>query len=161
MTMPRCRRSSKPARAIAIAFAIAFAGCVTVPPPPRFKPADAKDAKAYKFTMAFTGSPECTISATPDWANCNTNLDANSRGQPRDCTWIPYDATVEFAGPAERKFELQFDPFGKSSISVSGTSGPLSIARDTSKPKGTNRHHVFRVTAAGCKPLDPEIIVNW
>jgi hypothetical protein len=158
MTVPSCRLSRSPARALALAVAFAAAGCATAP---KFKPTDSKNPKAYKFTIGFSGSPECPTSATPDWANCRTDLDPNARGQPKDCTWVPYDATVELAGPDGKSFGLQFDPFGRSSIPVTGTTGPLSVPKDAAKPHPTDRHYTFRVTAEGCKPLDPEIIVNW
>jgi hypothetical protein len=166
MTTPRKDRDRTFARStvLALAMVVAGAACVTAPPPPKYKP-PTKDTNVplYVFTVDLGGSP-CQITLKTDWANCNTSLPPNAPDpkQPKDCTRAKFDdARVEFVGPAGKPFKLEFDPFGQSSLTVTGTSGPLSFVRDAGKPQGQSKTYTFRVTAPGCRPYDPEIIVDW
>lgn len=164
MTTPRNDPNRTPARSAALALAILLAGAGCAAAKPQYKP-PSKDRAVplYTFTIEFSGSP-CQISAKSDWANCNPSLPPNAEDpkQPRDCTRARYDnAQVEFAGPKGKQFKLEFDPFGQSSLAVTGTTGPLSFARDAVKPNYTSKTYTFRVTAPDCRPYDPEIIVDW
>lgn len=155
-------RMSMRSTALAVALLLAGAGCATpAPPKPVFKSPVDRAAPTYRFTIGFSGSPECPSSVASDWANCNTTLKPNDPRQQKDCTWMYKDSLVEFAGPAGKQFKVEFDPFGLSSIPVNGTTNPLPLARDVVKAEGASKTYTFRVTAAGCRPIDPEIIVTW
>jgi hypothetical protein len=136
--------------------ALLAVGCAT--PKPVYK-----DSRAgpISFTIGYDPADpkQCPRSAEPDFKNCNPNLRPNDPGQPQGCARATPTQSVVFGSKSGKDFELQFDPFGKSSIASSrGTTGvlPFITARKT-----TSLTYTFRVKAEGCEPLDPEIIVDW
>jgi hypothetical protein len=113
---------------------LAAAGCMTT---------RATAGTAYTFTIQFEKG--CPVSPMPGKLNCPDAA--------KDCLAVSaaHMDTVTFRASDDSSFDLVFDPFRR--VRASGQT--FAVAADT--PPGT--YHFF-VTAKGCTPLDPRIIVQ-
>jgi hypothetical protein len=142
-----CRRA-----VLGIAAGILVAACAAP------KPVYRTDRTPYRFTIDRDLADKSKCKVEVDFKNCDPHLKPNDPGQRKDCLRALGGQDVVFASSVG-EFELQFDPFGKTSIPSSGGSTPPLPVRELTQHG--SKPHTFWVKAASCPPVDPEIIIDW
>lgn len=131
----------------ALALVAAGAGCATTMRPTGF-PAD------HTVNIEFKGG--CPVAAAPSARSCADNRPA--------CIAVKNGDKVLFQAtsggqPTGDRFELQLDPL-KGGTRHAGAGWTLVLVDFYGEP-GTKKEFPYDVLAGTCKPLDPQIIVEW
>lgn len=135
--------------ALGLGIAVAATGCPKAGLPPL------PDRQAVVVAINYAGGCPATVEVDPANRNC---LD-----QAKDCARVRRGATIEFratgdlASARSPSFEVRFDPFEAAPYAVKITEpATFTIAQRTPFPKA----YRFSIVAQGCKPIDPEFIVE-
>lgn len=106
------------------------------------------------FTFTFTPSVPpgglCTI---------GTALKTTRPCAEKHCLRAKRGDFITFGSSPPGDFELAFDPFKDGTIKVHGDK-TLKVHGEAFEPGGPSKPYSFVVTAPGCTPLDPKIIIE-